>query len=233
MHLFFPSYRRGNSFYITDREYKHLKIRRVSLGEEIGVIHEGKIYRCTLKKKEKEAAVVQIKGIEETACPQVEITLYQSVTQNLSTMDLIVQKSVELGVIRLVPLITRRSFSKISTIEKRFSRWENIAREAMKQCKRAYPLDISSPEPISELISENDLDLLLDSFYRGKDPSELDLRGVKSVGVVVGPEGGFTAEEAELLRSRGFVTLSLKPHILRTETAAIVAVGIIANLAGS
>ncbi len=232
MHLFFPSRKKGDLFYISGDEYRHLRVRRVHPGEELGIIHEGKIYRCVLREKGKGYAVAETVSVSEPDIPEIELTLYQSVTHSLATMDLIVQKAVELGVTRLVPLLTERSFAGTSAVEKRLTRWKRIIGEAMKQSGRAHVMALDPPRRLEDLNPEHGLNILLDNFHDGKRMEQLDLKGVSSVSVVVGPEGGFSRAEVNTLRERGFTPVRLKPYVLRTETAVITAVGIIVNLAG-
>ena len=233
MHLFFPSEKRKQFFLISGEEHRHLRVKRIHIGEEIGVIFEEKIYRCVLREKKRDFSLAEILEVIEPRQPQPDLTLYQSLTHHIATVDFIVQKSVELGVLLFVPLLTERSFRNLSAIERRIQRWKKIIREAMKQCGRAYPMELTAPVELSNLEPVHELNLLLDSFYEGVYVKDLNLEEVKDVAVVVGPEGGFTEKEAELLREKGFLSVKLKPHILRTETAAVVAAGIIMNLAGS
>jgi len=233
MYIFFPHKKVNDLFYISGEENNHLKVRRIRIGEQIGIIYNERIYKCVLKERGRDISTAQVVEVLAPQKPDIEITLYQSVTVHLATMDLIVQKSVELGVIRFVPLVTERSFRNITVVNRKIPRWERIAREAMKQSGRAYPMEITPALKIEDLRAESQLNLLLDSFYEGKSAAELDFRRVEKVSLAIGPEGGFTKAEADGLRGKGFVSLRLKPHILRAETAAIVAVGIIANLADS
>ncbi len=231
MHIFFPSTKKGSFFYIKEEEFKHLKVRRIKKGEEIGIIWEGNIYKCVLKEINKKEALCEIKEIVESEKPVIDITLIQAVTIELKTFDMIVQKATELGVKRIIPLITERSFRNIDAIEKRAQRWTKISKEAMKQAGRPYTLRIDSPIFIENLHPQWNMNILLDNFYNGKYICELSFKNLKSVGVVVGPEGGFSQKEATTLRDRGFISVKLKPHVLRAETAAIISVGIIMNLA--
>jgi len=112
-------------------------------------------------------------------------------------------------------------------------RWKRVSMEAMKQSGRAYELSISEPIHLQDIEPLCDINILLDSFYEGSSITELEFRDTDTVGVVVGPEGGFSKTEGKLLREKGFVSVKLEPHILRADTAATVIAGIIMNLAGS
>ena len=134
-------------------------------------------------------------------------------------MELAVQKAVELGCAGFFPLVTKRS---AETSPAKIERLNRIIREALKQCGRAEPMELFPPVDLGGLPSvdlkialwEEDRETtLLTAFERAKKPS--------SVLLAVGPAGGFTIEEIEAMRGKGFVTAGLGPLILRTETAAI------------
>lgn len=233
MHIFISEKRKGDTFYITDEELRHLKVRRISKGETIGVIWEGKLYSCVLVDNRKSEALCEIIEEVHVEVPEVHITLYQSVPLELKTFELIVQKSTELGVRKVIPVITGRSFRNKEVLYKKKERWRKVSLEAMKQSGRPYKLEIEDVVDINEIEPVHQVNILLDNFHRGAYISELELKTVKDIGIVVGPEGGFSRQEGGLLRDKGFLSVRLKPHVLRAETAAIVSVGIIVNLAGS
>ncbi|EDP76552.1 RsmE family RNA methyltransferase [Hydrogenivirga sp. 128-5-R1-1] len=233
MHIFFPESKKGTQFSISGEELKHLLVRRVQIGEKVGIIWENKLYLCKVVEKNKKKALCEIEEEIETKIPKLKLTLYQAVTIELKTFETIVQKATELGAAELVPLITERSFRRREVILKKMDRWKKVSKEAMKQSGRTYELSIREPALLEDLEPTSDLNILLDNFYEGKPIGSLELSSVESVSVVVGPEGGFRREEGEHLRSKGFLSVKLEPHVLRADTAATVGVGIIMNLAGS
>jgi 16S rRNA (uracil1498-N3)-methyltransferase len=148
-------------------------------------------------------------------------------------MDVIVQKATELGVAEIVPLVTERTIVKIRDEEKRITRWQKIAREAAMQSSR---IDIpkvrgvqSFHDFLSSLVSRpSSLNLL--PWEEGGPPVKTVLRdgqNMKSIVVLIGPEGGFSKDEAEQAKDRNFHLVSLGPNILRTETAAIAVLSMI------
>jgi len=220
----------GNTLIIEGEELRHVFAKRVKVGQELELFFEDKLYLCLLEKLTKKSVFcIVIKELELTA-PLPFINLYQCVPVELRTMDFIVEKVSEVGASRLVPTLSRRSFQDIPTINKRMERWKRVALSAFKQCKRPKPLEIGHPTKLEELKADADLNLLLDNFGGEKSPKDLNLNGVKTVSLVVGPEGGFTSQESELLRKRGFIPIKLYPYILRSETAALLGVGLIMNL---
>ena len=144
-------------------------------------------------------------------------------------MDLIVQKTTEIGVNEIAPMICQRSIPKSVVQEKRTVRWQRIANEAAKQCKRPHFAHVFAPQRLEECLGRVDhLDLLI-LLWEGEKRQGLKelLRNhaeAKSVGLFVGPEGGFSGEEVELAVQNGCVSATFGDNILRTETAAIVGV---------
>ena len=156
------------------------------------------------------------------------ITLFQGLPK-FDKMDLIVQKTTEIGVNEIAPMICQRSIPKSVLQEKRTVRWQRIANEAAKQCKRPHFAHLFAPQGLEECIGRVDhLDLLI-LLWEGEKRQELkeilqNHGEAKSVGLFVGPEGGFTDEEVELALQAGCVSATFGDNILRTETAAIVGV---------
>lgn len=158
------------------------------------------------------------------------ITLFQALPK-FDKMDLIVQKTTEIGVSEIAPMICQRSIPKSVVPEKRTVRWQRIANEAAKQCKRPHFAHIFAPQGLEECLAGvnlNHLDLLIllwEAEKRNGIKKILRNHGdAKSVGLFVGPEGGFTNEEVELALQNGCLPATLGDNTLRTETAAIVSV---------
>ncbi len=232
MHTFFSSRRSGSFFIIKDEELKHLRVRRVKIGEKVKIIWEGSLYLCELEAVERKEAKLRILGKLKAEEPPVSVTLFQAVPVDLRTFEVIIQKATEIGVSSVVPLITERSFQKEEVLLKKRSRWEKIIREAMKQSGRPIPMEIMDPKTLDDIEAGEDLNLLLDNFSDGKRIRDLIMEGVRSVSLIVGPEGGFSEREVKKVREIGFVPVRLEPYTLRSETAAILGAGIIMNLAG-
>ncbi|MDP6513222.1 MAG: 16S rRNA (uracil(1498)-N(3))-methyltransferase [SAR202 cluster bacterium] len=165
--------------------------------------------------------------------PDVKITLYQAMLKS-DRFELVLQKCAELGVSTFVPIITERTVVRASEGQRassRLDRWRRILIEAAEQSRRARIPVVAPPisfeaavqsqpslavMPWEEDRSTNLRDVISESEVEGLDRSE--------VSIIIGPEGGFTAEEADLARRHGVQTVSLGRRILRAETAAIAAV---------
>lgn len=226
-----------NQVLIKGDDVKHIyKVLRLSNGDRISVNNcNGKEYIGEIANINKECVTVNI--LEELQLNNespVKVILYQGLPKS-SKMDFIVQKSVEIGVTSIVPVITERVISKSDINEfKKTDRWTRIALEACKQCKRSIIPEVSSPVYFDDMLKRiESIDLIVvpyeneENFGIHKMLSEINKAGIKSIAVVIGPEGGFEEEEILKLKSVGAFIVTLGPRILRTETAGIVAASIL------
>jgi 16S rRNA (uracil1498-N3)-methyltransferase len=134
-------------------------------------------------------------------------------------MDWAVQKAVEIGVRRFLPLETERAQVRGAAVESRIEHWRRISLQALKQCRRAWAMEVGDVVAFSDLVEPSQrVGVVADR--EGSAIADLP-EGVAHL-LVVGPEGGFTAAERQLLERCGWPRLCLGPHILRAETAAIV-----------
>lgn len=159
--------------------------------------------------------------------PPIFIRLFQSVIK-WESFDFAVQKSVEVGVGEIVPVITNRSIYKLSDVKKKIDRLNRIAKSAAEQSERGVVPKIAEPIGINDYLNNKDSVI----FFACCDEktslaSRLDNLNLKEVDILIGPEGGFTFAERELLLSKKIIPFSLGPRVLRSETASIVT---IANL---
>lgn len=150
-------------------------------------------------------------------------------------MDLLIQKSTELGVRQIRPILTERSVIKLTDGrgEKRREHWQKVAIGACEQCGRARVPEICSPELLAAACDDLDKSatlLMLDPT--GGAMPETELATARSVVLLVGPEGGLTATERKIAGGAGFSRVRLGPRIMRTETAPLAALSIIQYLSG-
>ena len=141
-------------------------------------------------------------------------------------METIIQKSVELGVYSIVPIITARTIvTEKHGIEKKLDRWNRVSAEAVKQCKRGIVPEVKKSLNFNEMLDDlAQYDLVLFPYEDENDASIKDvLRNLKdkkeNIAVIIGPEGGFSQEEAQAVVDAGGKSVSLGKTILRTETA--------------
>lgn len=188
---------------------------------------EGFDYVARLSKIESDSLTLDI--IEKKPCiaePKLKVTLFQSIPKN-PKMEYIIEKCTELGIDSICPVITERTVVKVDSSEsaqKKLERFRKIASESVKQCARgAIPTvyDIYSLEETVGLIKC--LDLVIIAYENEKEVSLksilTDNKDVSSIGIFIGPEGGFTESEIDFLKSHGAKTITLGNRILRTETA--------------
>ncbi len=230
MYIFFPSKKNRDFFYIEGSEFNHFKIRRIRKGEEIGIIYSENLYLCKVEDIKSNSSLARVLRKIDVQEPHVKISLLQCVPQDIKTMDLIVQKAVEIGVTTVIPVVSARSFAKIDVIQKKIERWKKISYEAMKQCARPKPIVIGEPVFLNNIEPENGSNILLHNDQNSKKIQELKITSEK-VSLLTGPEGGLSGEEVNLLIDKGFTPVKIGPYILRTETASIVGCGLLINLA--
>ena len=216
---------------INESERHHLlSVLRLRVDDQVEVF-DGGGNRYIASLCDTRTSPLQAKILQHQFHPHIPpyITLFQGLPK-FDKMDLIVQKTTEIGVNEIAPMICQRSIPKLVVQEKRTVRWQRIANEAAKQCKRPHFAHVFAPQRLEECFGRvnNHLDLLI-LLWEGEKRQGLKeiLRNhgeAKSVGLFVGPEGGFTNEEVELALQNDCLPATFGDNILRTETAAIVSV---------
>jgi 16S rRNA (uracil1498-N3)-methyltransferase len=176
----------------------------------------------------------------------LNLTLAQALAKG-EKFDFIVQKATELGVSRIVPVVTEHSDVKISDekAERRLGRWRRVALEALKQCGRRRLVQIEPPISFTEFLhcenprstggAGDELPLVLAFTEKGGVPIDDALAnwpGAAQATAVIGPEGGWSVAELGTMAEFGFITITLGRRVLRTETAAITAVALIQHALG-
>ncbi len=215
---------------------KHIgRVLRMGEGDSL-VLADGRgfSYLGTIAKVGKDAVQVTLQEkLSRNAEPSIQVILAQALAKG-EKMDLVVQKSTELGVHEIIPFICRRSVVKVSSenAERKVQRWQKIAKGAAEQSHRDRIPNIHKIINIEELFEEiKNTGLIFFLWEQEKDQGFKEIlrnqRSENKVTLLVGPEGGFTGEEAGLAKSSGAIPVSLGPRILRSETAAITAAAIV------
>lgn len=219
----------NGSFIIEGEDANHIAaVLRSRPGEQIVICDgEGTDYYCTLSEVDKKCVRAKIDGSSAAKSePRVKITLYQGLPKS-DKMELIIQKCVEIGLVRIVPVKTEFAVAKLDGKEdKKRERWQKIALSAAKQCGRGIIPIIDRAMTFAEAVDdsgqcegriipyENETEYGIKQFARG-------FKG-ESVAVFIGPEGGFAPKEIELALKDGITSVTLGRRILRTETAGLV-----------
>lgn len=228
----------GDTFLIKGEDARHIeKSLRMRKGEELTLVSSGVEYLCEIKgfcEGNVEVAVKSFRECDKEA--DVLVTLYQSLTKG-DKMDFIVQKSVELGVHRIVPVITSRCVSRPEekSLKKKIERWQKIALGAAQQSCRGIVPEVASAVSYAEALEESkELDCSI-LFYEGGGESLRIFtdKGYKSYGIFVGCEGGFDVAEVEHAKETGVCSATLGKRILRAETAPLAALSAIMCLTGN
>lgn len=222
-------------------EARHLRdVLRLKAGDEVYVFNGvGREFRCTVSGTARDYAELKIDAEVEPAKPESQLQLNLCIALlKGEKFDLVVQKATELGVVKVVPLITRYADVHLrdeSDTARRVTRWQRIALEAAKQSGRAFVPNIGLPATFDSLLSgTNDTDLRLMFSERGGDDlkSLLNAPVPKSVTALVGSEGGWSDEEIEQARAQNFHVVTLGGRVLRAETAAITVTALLQHLFG-
>lgn len=165
--------------------------------------------------------------------PKVKVAIAQGIPKN-PKMDLIIQKSTELGAFKIIPLVTERTVIRIhpEKEEGKRNRWHKIAKEAAEQSGRLIIPMVEEVTDFHDLFSQkNEYDLCIMLWEMEKERTIKKIlkenSSIQKLLVLIGPEGGFSNQEAEHAKNEGFLTASIGSQILRTETAAISALSMI------
>jgi len=234
---------------IEGEDFEHLaKTLRARVGD-IVELSDNNRYRFTanIKNIEKKGAILEIIKRKEIKKDFLQLDLFQSILKK-NSMELVIQKSAEIGVTNIIPVFSSRVIPNEKPDNKKYIRWQKIALEASKQSKRNHICKLCPPENINNIDLEK-YDLFLFAYEELSDLKTdkkeinkcsiireiIDLKnkkpdysaGILKIAFIIGPEGGFEREEANLLISKDARAISLGSNILKAETAAIFAASVI------
>lgn len=214
------------------------KVLRMEPGDKILVFDgSGFEYEAELCKLEGSEILARIISEQKSEYePTVKVTLFQGIPKS-GKLDVIVQKAVELGVYKIVPFRAERSVAKIPNDKKgmqKIERLNKIAKEAAKQCGRGFVPRVEAPVSVAEMSEQlKALDMSIMLYEELGHSGERNLKSIlkkaaDSIGVIIGPEGGFSVGEAERLTAvKNVYPAGLGRRILRTETAGSTALSVI------
>lgn len=227
MHRFFADKSQfdGDSVRLEGDDVKHIsRVLRLTQGDKISICDKEKHdFVCTLTEIGKDYALASIdERTPNTNESNIEITLYQGLPKG-DKMDLIVQKSVELGAVRIVPVVMKRTVVKLKG-SGRSERWQRISEEAAKQCMRGIVPFVEAPIEFEDMLKRIDDDSLTVLPYENERQQRLcdALKDAKNkINIIIGPEGGFDEAEVEACAEKNARVVTLGPRIMRCETAPI------------
>ena len=218
-----------NQIIIDTEDVAHIsRVLRLGIGDHVTVCDsQGTDYETEIAEMEQKQIVCSIteKRASESE-PNIKVTLFQGLPK-ASKMEYIIQKTTELGISEIVPVKLSRCVVKIDNKKdekKKLDRWQKISEAAAKQSGRGIVPQISEIMTLDEVIkSSKEFDLFFVPYEceEQKTLKEvlLSRSDIKTVGFIIGPEGGFDPAETEKLRENGIDTVTLGKRILRTETA--------------
>lgn len=225
------------NIFVEGSDVNHMKnVLRMRIGEKVTVSDGNNIqYLCEVERYEETEAVLKI--LEEQRVDTElasKIYLFQGLPKQ-DKMELIVQKAVELGAYEVIPVATRRAVVKLDEkkAKKKVERWQQIAESAAKQAGRGYIPTVAPVKTFKEaLAAAKSLDVVLVPYELAEGMKETKalisaIRPGQSVGIFIGPEGGFEKEEVEAAMEIGAKAITLGKRILRTETAGLTTLSVL------
>lgn len=234
MHQFFvePSQIQGNAILLQGKDVNHIKnVLRMKAGDEISVSNgtDGMEYRCVINEITAQEVLCTLCHVMEDGLElPSRIYLFQGLPK-ADKMELIIQKAVELGVYRVIPVACARAVVKLDAKKAaaKTARWQGIAEAAAKQSKRRMIPRIGPVMTMQEavgLAETMDVKLIPYELAEGMEQTKQRIEEIcpgQSVAVFIGPEGGFEEKEVKLAQEAGICPITLGKRILRTETAGL------------
>ena len=214
----------GIDFSLPQHVTRHLvTVLRRKRGQTIHVFNgTGGCYLAEIVSQDKRSAIIKIIEFLDEECESpLKITLAQGISRG-QHMDYTIQKSVELGVQRIVPILTEYGNVHLDEQrkQKRLEHWNKIIISACEQCGRNRLPELLNPVTISEWLSIDQSSVKLILEPTATENLKSSSAPEQSISVLLGPEGGFSDFEIEAAVAHGFRTVKFGPRVLRTETAA-------------
>lgn len=228
----------GSEVTITGLDARHIGLSlRMQVGDPLTVSAYGIDYACQITSiTPKEVRLTVLSSLPSVAESSISVTLYQAVPKADKLVH-IIQKAVELGAVRIVPILTQNCISRPNAVDfdRKLFRLQKIAKAAAKQSGHGIIPQVTKLITIDEMCKElqlNSCNLLL---YEngGKHFSEISLEGKTDISIIVGSEGGFTQDEAQQIQEAGAERIWLGNRILRCETAPVTALSVLMHMTGN
>ena len=237
MHRFFVDDAgfQGEVVCLEETDARHARrVLRLRPGEEVVLMDGARRFRGEILDGTGEAVACRLLEELPSTEPALRITLFQGLPK-AEKMELIIQKAVELGVYEIIPVVTARTIVKLDAKKeaKKLARWQLVARSAAKQSGRGMIPKVAAPISFKEAVAAaKKLDMAVMPYERAKGMDAArglvhSMRGKKSIGIFIGPEGGFDCSEVSQALAANIETMTLGQRILRTETAGLTVLSIL------
>lgn len=219
MQRYFANEKQENKFILKDDDYYHIKVvMRLKPTEKVEVVYLKKVYLCEINS---DYEIIIIKEIESNDL-KLETTLILPLLKE-QKMDLILQKSTELGIYKIIFYDAKRSIIKFEVATKKLERWSKICKEAAEQSKRNTIPFLEILSNLNDLKNVDGLKLICSTIEKNNNLKKVlqDNKNCVKINMIVGPEGGFEPKEEEFIKNNGFIPISLGKTIMRVETVPI------------
>ena len=203
------------------------RVLRMTVGDQLTLFNgKGGQYQATIEQAGKKNVIVHIDMFEDVNSESpLQIHLGQAISRG-DKMDFTIQKSVELGVTTITPLFSERCGVKISAerLDKKIQQWQKVVISACEQCGRNFVPQVLPPQQLKDWAAEQTDELKLNLHPRAKYSINTLPEPTNGVRLLIGPEGGLSADEIAMTEQFNFEETLLGPRVLRTETAALTAI---------
>ena len=229
MQRYFSKELNNNKFKLNNDDLYHItRVMRMKNGDNIEVVYNEEVYICELSITDIVEVIAKNKE-ESNNINEVEKVLIIPLLKEVK-MDLILQKSTELGISKIIPVIMERSIIKLKDKElKKIERWNKICKEASEQSKRVNIPIVTEVKTLKELENIDGLKIVCSTKEKDYTIKKYlnDNKGYDKINIVIGPEGGISPKEEEYLNSIGFESVTLGNNIMRVETVPMYILSVI------
>lgn len=229
MQRYFAIDKKDNNFILDGKDLHHIKnVMRMKDNDKIEVVFNERLFLCKINYYDNVIASI-IEEIDIKSKKDKKISIIIPVLKE-NKMDFILQKSTELGVDEIIPIITERTLIKINDKEnKKIERWKRICKEASEQSMRINIPNITNIRKIDDLNKFNGLKIVCSTFNKAVSLKKFlqTNSNYDRIFIVVGPEGGLTFNEEKKLNEMGFSSITLGNNILRVETVPLTIISMI------
>lgn len=231
MQRYFSNKLVNNKFELKSDDLYHItRVMRMKSGDNIEVVYNEEVYICDLEISNNNVDVIIKSKEENKVLDKIEKVLIIPLLKE-NKMDLIFQKSTELGIDKIIPVIMERSIIKLDKDKqlKKVERWNKICKEASEQSKRVNIPIVTEVKTLKELDNIDGIKLVCSTKEKDNTIKKYlkNNNGYNKINIVIGPEGGISPKEEEYLNSIGFESVSLGNNIMRVETVPIYILSVI------